>query len=520
VTIFVFDSSYPSLDVALRLVEADYLFISDRPIDPPPGHRALRLQDDATPGAFAANRRLLREAWRVERGHRSIVLTGARARHAQTLRHVLLAVLLGGRVDLFDGETLRPLHRSWRGLARAALVMFLRSAAGGVRARWMDRRLRRNAPAGAEGRIYGRHTREHGFSLPPDRVITLPSRPPAYGTWSSGWYLPKLSHGAERHAVETTRHHLKNVVLHVEDVGGSEVSSLFRAGQILEYPYMAGRHPILHTYAVRTRRRVTHGAGGIALLFFTTGYYHWVIEGIPRVLDILDDGIDLDACPLYLPPLESYQRAFLVLMGIDPDRQVRSLDKGDWCHLASCIVPTAHFPLSIETIEDPSGRPDEGLLRRIRDRVLSRLPPPSQVEMPRRLYISRDRAVKRKLTPQAEAELIAVLEPLGFRKVVLEELPWLEQVRLFAGADFIVAPHGAGLANLAFSRARALIEIHNPLEARAYFATIARELGMEYGFVVAGFLGRSAHFDNMTVDPAEIAALVTRIDAALAAGRD
>jgi len=508
-TVFVFDASYPSLDVALRLDEARYLFISERPIEPPPGHRALRLD-----GRFGADRRLLRAAWSTEAGHASIVMAGPRPAEGPMLRHLLHAVLLGGRISLFDGAALVPLGRSWRRLAHAALVLLARPLVAAPRARWLDRRLRKIAPATAEGRLYGRHTRADSFSLPPDRVTVLPPQAPLYGTWSRGWYLPKFSQGAARHAVETTRHRLTDVTLHVEEVAGAEVSSLFQGGRILDYPYMIGRHPILHTYAVKTRGQISRAERGIAMLYFTSGYYHWVIEGIPRVLDLIDDGTDFDAYPLYLPPLAVYQRAFLTLMGIDPDRQVRSLDRSDWCHLADCIFPTAHFPLSVETLEDPSGQPDEGLLHRIRDRVLARLPPAAAAAAPR-LYISRDQAAKRKLTPRAEAALVAALEPLGFRKVLLEEMPWIEQVRLFAGADFIVAPHGAGLANLAFSRARALVEIQNPLEARAYFATIARELGMEYGYVVADLEGHSDAFDNMTVDAVAVAALVGRIAARL-----
>ena len=516
-TIFVFDASYPSLDVALRLQDAAYLFISDRPIEPPAGHRALRLQEACAPGGFAGNRRLLREAWCLEGGRSSIVMAGRQTRPQQVLLHVLHAVLLGGPVALFDGETMVPLRHSGRRLVTAALMPLARTAIGGLRARWMDRRLRKAGPPGAEGQLYGRHTQAGSFSLPPDRVVPLPSGASLYGRWSRGWYLPKFSQAAERYAVETVRHRLSDVVLHVEDVAGGEVSALFQSGRMLDYPYMMGRHPILHTYAVKTRRQVTRAPGGIALLHFTSGYYHWVIEGIPRVLDVIDDGIDFDTHPLCLPPLEAYQRAFLALMGIDPDRQVRSLDKGDWCHLATCIFPTAYFPFGVETLDDPSGRPDGRLLRRIRDRVLARMPPMAVTGASRRLYVSRAQAAKRKLTPQAEADLVAALEPLGFHRIVLEDLPWIEQVRLFAGADFIVAVHGAGLANLPFSRARALIEIQNPLEARAYFATIARELGMEYAYIVADLAGRSARFDNLTVDAAAVVTLVTQIDATLAA---
>jgi capsular polysaccharide biosynthesis protein len=499
-TVFVFDASYPTQDVALRLTGEPHLFIANRPLDPPAGQGSLLLS-----GRFAVDRRRLRAAWR---DGRSLIIAGRQTRPEQLLYHAVQALLLGGPVALFDGETTRPLGRCGARLSRAALALLARATIAGPRAYLKDRQLRRQAPPGPEGALYGRHTRAGSFSLPPDRIAPLPPGPSLYGRWTGGWYLPTFSHAAERHAVTTTRHRLRDVALHVEEIAGGEVSSLFQDGRILSYPYMIGAHPILHTYAVTSRRTVTTIERGVALLYFTAGYYHWIIEGIPRVLDVLDDGIDLDRTPLILPPLESYQREFLALMGIDPARQVVTVDRGDWCHVADCLFPTAYFPFT-DIVENPSGRPDATVLRRIAARVLDRLPPAP--EGPRRIYVSRAAAAKRKLTPEAEAALVAALEPLGFRRIVMEEFTWPEQVRLFAGAELIVGMHGAGLANLPFSRARALIEILNPMEARAYFATIARELGMEYATLVAGRTGRAPRFDDLTIDPADVTALVRRM---------
>lgn len=510
-TIFVLDASYPSLDVALRLESSPYIFVADRPIDPPDGHRALHL--DSTESFFVQARRL-RQAWRTAGGRLCIVMVGRRARANQLLRNLALARLQSSNVVLFNGKNLVPTHRAWRSILRAVFMTLAEAPAVGLYVRWLDRRLRRHAPDTDEGKLYGCYTPGDCFSLPPDHVTPLPPGPSLYGRHSDSWYLPRFSHAPGRYAVTTTRHRLSQVALHVEAFRATEVSSVHQAGRMLDYPYMAGLRPLRRINLVSTTNRVMRAARGINLLNFTSAYYHWVIEGIPRVLDMLDEGVDLDRFPLCLPPLESYQREFLTLMGITPERQVLSVGKGDWCHLDECIFPTAYFPFGVERLEDPSGWPDAGVLHRIRDRILERLPPPAETGT--RIYISRQQAAKRKFTAASEAALAEVLETAGFRKVVLETLPWCEQVRLFAGADFVVAPHGAGLANLVFSRARALLEIHNPAETRPYFATIARELGMEYAYAIAGLEGESPQFDNMTVDAPAIGSLVARIDMALA----
>lgn len=74
----------------------------------------------------------------------------------------------------------------------------------------------------------------------------------------------------------------------------------------------------------------------------------------------------------------------------------------------------------------------------------------ASASVPRRFYISRSDARLRRVVN--EAEVMAILQPLGFEQVVLKGMPIAQQVRLFREADAIVSPHGAGLAHLAWCR--------------------------------------------------------------------
>jgi len=49
-----------------------------------------------------------------------------------------------------------------------------------------------------------------------------------------------------------------------------------------------------------------------------------------------------------------------------------------------------------------------------------------------------------------EGDLIAALAPLGFEAYDLASLSLEDQIRLFASAEFVLGPHGAGFANMAF----------------------------------------------------------------------
>jgi hypothetical protein len=67
-----------------------------------------------------------------------------------------------------------------------------------------------------------------------------------------------------------------------------------------------------------------------------------------------------------------------------------------------------------------------------------------------RIYVSRSGARIRRILN--EDAVIRSLEPRGFSVVRLERLGFEDQIRLFAGARLIVAPHGAGLVNCLFSK--------------------------------------------------------------------
>jgi hypothetical protein len=68
----------------------------------------------------------------------------------------------------------------------------------------------------------------------------------------------------------------------------------------------------------------------------------------------------------------------------------------------------------------------------------------------RRIYISRNDARLRRVLN--ERRLLPMLQALGFERAVLGDLPIARQVALFRQADIVVAPHGAGLAHIAWCK--------------------------------------------------------------------
>jgi capsular polysaccharide biosynthesis protein len=69
---------------------------------------------------------------------------------------------------------------------------------------------------------------------------------------------------------------------------------------------------------------------------------------------------------------------------------------------------------------------------------------------PRRIYVSRDDARLRRVLN--ESEILPLLNEAEFEPVALSRLPIGRQVSLFRHAEAVVAPHGAGLAHIAWCR--------------------------------------------------------------------
>ena len=521
-SVFIFDSSYPSADVALQIDDTQlHTVVSERHIDPPPGHDSLLLEEMTGFASFYRNLQLLRITWRKAAGEKCIVIAATGVRRNQLLLNVLYSLLLCRNTVLYDGKNSKSLARSWRLILGSASRVLGKSVLGNLKIQInvaLFRRTTRSSVAAKspEGSLFGLYTNIHSFSVPLDKVMQEPDQRSIYGDYAKGWYLPTLSNRRRRYAVQTTRHRLRDVVLHVEDVNDSAVRFLFKDERILDYPYLLGRARPTARYLISTRGTVKSIARGIDLLYYTSGYYHWLLEGVPRILDLIDDGVDFNEFPLILPPMEPFHRQVLEVLGISPEHQVISVGRGDWCYVGECIFPTANFPFAAQELDDPSGQPDAALLRKNRERLLERIPRATadNTGFSKKIYISRAMATKRRFNAQTEAAVRSILESEGFRTVFLENLDWTEQVTLLSSAEFIVGLHGAGLANILFSQAKSLLEFQNPLEARPYFALMARELDMNYAYIIGALDGHSTNFDNITIEPGVLKDMLRRLDVA------
>lgn len=203
----------------------------------------------------------------------------------------------------------------------------------------------------------------------------------------------------------------------------------------------------------------------------------------------------LSECLARLEGLEDYERRtghrVTVIIPPDPPRyQIESLQlmgygrerclewNGSRLDVGALIVSSSRRELR----GDYYHRVSLAGLRWVRQRVLAALPPAARdaTAFSPRVFISRRKALARRIAN--EDEVLRVLAPLGFAAYALEGMSFADQVRLFAQAEFIVAPHGAGLMNLAFAGRPAVVELFGR-HIQPSFSELARGLGFRYGYM-------------------------------------
>jgi hypothetical protein len=197
------------------------------------------------------------------------------------------------------------------------------------------------------------------------------------------------------------------------------------------------------------------------------GFYHWLYDVLPRLELLRRSGIEVDK---YIVNTDyRFQRESLQLLGIPPEK---------W------IVATPRLHLEARQLVVPSLPGTMGILPRWSSEFLRRqILPQVQTGEKRRLYISRQKAKRRKLANAAEIE--PLLHSYGFEAVFLEEMSLAEQAALFANAEAVVAPHGAGLSNLVFCpRETPVIELFSPHHLVLCYWNLASDNDLRYGFVL------------------------------------
>ena len=113
-------------------------------------------------------------------------------------------------------------------------------------------------------------------------------------------------------------------------------------------------------------------------------------------------------------------------------------------------------------------------------------------------------------------QLQAFLSRYDFETVYLEGLSMLDQILLFQSAEFIISPHGAGLANLLFCEpGTKVIELMPCAEVRPFFWLISGKLDLVHGMQFCNPVADQNFQAAIQVDIGKLEALIRMVNAHL-----
>jgi hypothetical protein len=213
-------------------------------------------------------------------------------------------------------------------------------------------------------------------------------------------------------------------------------------------------------------RRVS---GTVAYLSNTKpgNYSHWLFFSLPLIRYYREMlGKDPDFYYVGSPCLREHFES-LEMLGIPPSRV---LEYG----------VTADRLLTV--VADRAGGVDQDFLLFARENLGSRSAVSTQTTG-RRLFISRKGAAHRRLVNEAECARV-LRDSFGFELIATENMNLREEIALFQEASVVVATHGAGLANIAFTpKGTPVLELASRTYWDPLFAEIAGASDDPYGIV-------------------------------------
>jgi len=215
-------------------------------------------------------------------------------------------------------------------------------------------------------------------------------------------------------------------------------------------------------------------------------YAHCLNDVLGRLAMLEIMGIDYDW--LYVPYDDKpFIQQILQVWGIDPSKIIEPLGDFTCIEADELIVPsfpvymtpTPKCPFKVNTdlfgVKFPTW-----LSHYYQEKFIPMISKTSvnQDRFGKRIFISRKDSGVRIL--HNEDEVFELFEPYGFKRYVMTDLTFLEQVELFSQAEIVVGAHGAGMTNIMFCQpGTKVFEIFQERFDSAY-AYLAQSLELDY----------------------------------------
>lgn len=274
-----------------------------------------------------------------------------------------------------------------------------------------------------------------------------------------------------------------------------------------------------------TNLKKINGKVAVITLEADTCYGHWIYNILGRLALLEKHGIEYDW--LYVAYDKPYMKETLTMLGIDPNKIITPFNENHYIQADELIIPSHigvrtpeqdqyrlnWIPLEFYAKKWNFNNPkiDGNTMASTYDSL-----PPSYVPInnyffhsiplcgvylsqwlinylqtkflpftqekayhfSEKVFISREKAFIRKIVN--EDEIFSLFKAKGFKKYILEEMPFIEQIALFNQAKIIVAATGSSLINLVFCKPNTTIVEIFQARCEACFYYLSQQLKLDH----------------------------------------
>jgi len=206
--------------------------------------------------------------------------------------------------------------------------------------------------------------------------------------------------------------------------------------------------------------------GGAAV----SNFAHWLYDVLPRLHLLRRAGLVPPGARYLTPPIDAeFKSASLRLLGVSPE---------------DCIGVSTPATIAGDTMAASSGhrihgRVEPWISQFLRDSFMR-----ESAQSGLRLYVNRRDTKSRRVLNEAALE--SVLAQRGFQSISAADFDFEGKIDLYSSAEIIVAPHGAGLASIAFCPPGThVVEIYDDYWFHPWFEDVARATDLRHTAVSA-----------------------------------
>lgn len=204
-------------------------------------------------------------------------------------------------------------------------------------------------------------------------------------------------------------------------------------------------------------------SGSATAMQLSSNYYHFLLEDVTRLILLKHHGLIRYVATG--APLNAFQAEVLASLNLEA-KHLRGLTRFD--------------ELQFVNIARPSGVDSAAAVKLLRESFLAEATLRSGT---RRIYVSR-RGSRRAFPDEPVIEQF--LKGRGVEIIRSELLSVAEQIQVFSEAHTLIAPHGAGLANLIFMPLGSqVIELMSPRYANPCFSILSAHANVRYAQILA-----------------------------------